>query len=109
MQWRQPKWEQMRFPFTKIMPTSTPTLTQLQRALASVVWILNPEIIVIGGGVAKAGALVFDPIRRSICSRTSRVFHEKLNVVPASLGNDAGIIGSAALASAQAASAAPLL
>ncbi len=71
---------------------------EIGAALSSVVWLLNPETIVIGGGVAKAGALIFEPIRRAIRARTSRVFHEYLHVVPAVLGNDAGIIGSAALA-----------
>lgn len=75
---------------------------EIGAALASVIWILNPETIVIGGGVAKAGALIFEPIRRAIRARTSRVFHEYLHVVPAELGNDAGIIGSAALAAATA-------
>jgi glucokinase len=82
---------------------------ELGTALASVVWLLNPETIVIGGGVAKAGAVLFEPIRRSISARTSRVFHEYLSIVPALLGNDAGIIGSAALALAESPSAAPLL
>lgn len=67
-------------------------------AMANLVWILNPEVIVIGGGVAKAGGLLFDPIRRSIAARTVELFHEHLRVVPAELGNDAGIIGNAALA-----------
>ena len=71
---------------------------EIGAALASVVWILNPDTIVIGGGVAKAGALLFDPISRSIQARTLRVIHEHLRVVPAILGNEAGIIGSAALA-----------
>jgi len=67
-------------------------------ALASVVWILNPDTIIIGGGVAKAGDLVFEPIRRTIRERTIDVFHQHLRVLPAALGNDAGIIGNAALA-----------
>lgn len=71
---------------------------EIGAALASVVWLLNPEIIVIGGGVAKAGAILFEPLRRSIRARTGRVFHEHLRVVAAEMGNDAGIIGSAALA-----------
>lgn len=71
--------------------------TEIGAALTSVVWVLNPDTIVIGGGVAKAGDLLFDPIRRTIQSRTHSVFHEKLRVVPALLGNDAGIIGNAAL------------
>ena len=52
----------------------------------------------IGGGVAKAGEYVFGPIRRVIEERTMKIFHEGLTIVPAKLGNDAGMIGSAALA-----------
>lgn len=69
---------------------------ELGAALASVVWIINPDTIVIGGGVAKAGDLLFEPARRSIRGRTSDL-HAKLRVVPAALGNDAGIIGNAEL------------
>jgi glucokinase len=66
--------------------------------LTNIVWLLNPDRIVIGGGVAKAGPLLFEPIKRTIRERTSAVYHEQLEVVPAELGNDGGIIGSAALA-----------
>ena len=66
--------------------------------LTNIVWLLNPDRIVIGGGVAKAGPLVFEPIKRTIRERISAVYHENLEVVPAELGNDGGIIGSAALA-----------
>jgi glucokinase len=72
--------------------------TELGAALASVVWLLNPDTIVIGGGVARAGELIFEPIRRTIRQRTSAVFREHLQIVPASLGNDAGIVGNAQLA-----------
>lgn len=66
--------------------------------LTNIAWLLNPDRIVIGGGVAKAGPLLFEPIKRTIRERTLAVYHEHLEVVPAELGNDAGIIGSAALA-----------
>ena len=72
--------------------------TKLGAALASVVWLINPDTIVIGGGVAKAGELLFAPIRRTIAARTVEVIHRDLRVIPAALGNDAGIIGSATLA-----------
>ena len=65
--------------------------------LCNIVWLLNPDRIVIGGGVAKAGEFVFGPIRRVIEERTMKVFHQGLTIVPAQLGTDAGIIGSAAL------------
>jgi glucokinase len=66
-------------------------------ALASAVWVLNPDTIVVGGGVAKAGELILDPIRRSVRSRTMALFHENLRIVGAELGNDAGVIGNAEL------------
>lgn len=67
-------------------------------ALVNAIWLLNPDAIVIGGGVAKAGDLLFDPIRRTVRERTLPLFHENLRIVPAALGNEAGIIGNAALA-----------
>lgn len=71
---------------------------ELGAALASVVWIINPDTIVIGGGVAKAGDLIFAPVLRTIRERTLDIIHNDLRVLPAALGNDAGIIGNAALA-----------
>jgi glucokinase len=67
-------------------------------ALANVVWLLNPDTIVLGGGVAKAGDLLFEPIRKTIQEVTMPTFYEGLKIVPATLGNDAGAIGSASVA-----------
>ena len=72
--------------------------TDVGAALVSGVWLLNPDTIVIGGGIAAAGDTIISPIRRTICERTSQFFHEELKVVQAALGNDAGIIGVAELA-----------
>ena len=74
------------------------TGVMLGSALSDVIWLLNPDAIVLGGGVAKAGELVFEPIRRTIRERTSPVFYETLTILPAELGNDAGIIGCGTLA-----------
>jgi glucokinase len=70
----------------------------LGAALADIVWLLNPDAIVLGGGVANAGELVFAPIHRTIRERTSTVLHERLEILPAELGHDAGLIGCGALA-----------
>jgi glucokinase len=67
-------------------------------ALCDIVWLLNPDRIVIGGGVGRAGEYVFGPIRRVLAERTMKIYHESLTIVPAMLGNDGGMIGSAALA-----------
>ena len=67
-------------------------------ALVNAIWILNPDAIVIGGGVANAGDLLFEPIRRIVRLRTTALFHDNLRIVPAALGNEAGMIGCATLA-----------
>ena len=74
------------------------TGVMLGAALVDVVWLLNPDAIVLGGGVAQAGELIFEPIRRTIRERTSPVFYENLEILPAELGHDAGLIGCGALA-----------
>ena len=65
---------------------------------SNVVWLLNPHRMVIGGGVAKAGDRLLGKIRNTIRERTEKTFWEHLEIVPATLGNDAGIIGAATLA-----------
>jgi glucokinase len=66
--------------------------------LTNIVWLVNPDRIVIGGGVAQAGERLFNYVRQTIRARCEKTFWEKLDVVPATLGNDAGIIGAATLA-----------
>lgn len=72
--------------------------TLLGTALASVVYLLNPDAIVIGGGVAHAGDVLFAPLRERMRSILSFEFYESLKILPAELGNTAGIVGGAALA-----------
>jgi glucokinase len=71
---------------------------EIGTALSNAVWLLNPDTIVIGGGVARAGELLFAPIRQTIRALTMPIFYENLVIVPAALGNDAGVIGSASVA-----------
>ena len=66
--------------------------------LTNVIWLVNPGRIVLGGGVSQAGERLIRYIRETIQSRCEKTFWEKLEVVPAALGNDAGIIGAATLA-----------
>lgn len=70
----------------------------LGTALAGIAWLLNPDAFVIGGGVAQAGDLLFDPLRRRVQGMVSSVVWEKLQILPARFSNEAGIIGNAALA-----------
>lgn len=68
----------------------------LGKGLGVVAGIINPEIFVIGGGVSKAGEVLFDYIKPAF-ERTT--FHGSRNVIfaLATLGNDAGIYGAARL------------
>lgn len=68
----------------------------LAAACISVVHILDPEVIAIGGGVCHAGEFLFEPLRKGIDKKC--FFSEHGKIVPAVMGNDAGIIGAAMLA-----------
>jgi glucokinase len=63
-------------------------------SLAGIVNLLNPDCIVIGGGVAKAGRLLFDTVKKTIRERAMSVQAKIVKVVPAKLGYDAGLIGA---------------
>jgi glucokinase len=66
-------------------------------ALTGVVNLLNPDCIVIGGGVAGAGRILFDKVRETITKRAMSVQARHVKVFKARLGSDAGIIGAAIL------------
>lgn len=65
--------------------------------LTSVINLLNPEKVIIGGGVAEAGDLLLDPIRKTIKERAMVVAGSAVEIVPAQLGNSAGVIGASML------------
>jgi glucokinase len=61
-------------------------------------WLLNPEAIVIGGGVAKAGDLLLSPLQKHLFSQLSGPFKDHLSILPARFGSEAGMVGAATLA-----------
>ncbi|HET7378251.1 MAG TPA: ROK family protein, partial [Anaerolineae bacterium] len=63
--------------------------------VANVLVSVGPRKVVIAGGVAKAGALLLDPIRRTVNERVRVMPVEQVQIVPAELGLNAGIIGAA--------------
>jgi glucokinase len=70
----------------------------LATVFAGITYCIQPQVFIVGGGVAQSGAVLFDPLRRHLQERLSRHFAERIQVKPATLGNDAGMIGSATLA-----------
>ena len=65
--------------------------------MSGVVDLLNPERLVIGGGMSDAGELLLKPIRQTIKERAMAVPNGAVKILKAELGNDAGIVGAAAL------------
>ncbi|MFC7466040.1 ROK family glucokinase [Brachybacterium sp. GCM10030252] len=73
--------------------------TWLGTGMASISALLDPEVIVVGGGVAAAGDLLLDPARRAYAANlTARTHRDLAPFVLAKMGNRAGIVGAADLA-----------
>ncbi len=66
-------------------------------AVAGAVTLLDLDVVVIGGGVAGAGAVLFDPIADGYARYAALDFASLPRVVPAMLGGDAGLVGAAAV------------
>jgi glucokinase len=71
----------------------------LAAGLKTVVMLLNPARIVIGGGIAKAGEALFAPLRAELRRQVTGWSGARLDVVPAWLGDDSVLWGALALAS----------
>ncbi len=65
--------------------------------MASVVNLLNPEKIIIGGGVADAGEYLLNPLSETLKKRAMKIAGETVKIVHAELGNTAGVIGASLL------------
>ena len=59
--------------------------------------VLNPERIILGGGIAQNKQLLFRPVIRTLKKKAFPIAGRSVKVVPALLGVDAGLIGAAAL------------
>ncbi len=67
-------------------------------ALANLVTTLNPGVIIVGGQVAEAGPLLFDPLRSAIRQYAMDVPGRAVRLAPAELGADAPLVGAVAMA-----------
>jgi len=65
-----------------------------------VVALADPQALVLGGFIASASDLLFEPLRADLSRRLPRPMIDALTIVPASLGADAPAIGAAHLAAA---------
>jgi glucokinase len=82
-------------------PVALATMRRAGRALglaiSSAAALCDLEVVTIGGGVSQAGPLLFDPLGETLRAYARLPFTRHLQVVPAALGQSAGLIGAAAL------------
>ncbi|WP_164958028.1 ROK family protein [Clostridium estertheticum] len=73
-------------------------LRYLGIGVTNIINTFDPDIVVIGGGVSKAGEIIFDKVKEVVNERGLKTMTAGCEIVPAKLGTDAGVIGAVALA-----------
>ena len=95
----------LRQEVSSVIDVVGPTLGELvtsKREIETVALADNGEIIVIGGGVSKAGDLLFEPARATVRARCmAQDYWRDTPIVPAALGDDVGLMGAIALVLSQ--------
>jgi glucokinase len=66
-------------------------------AIASATCLCDLEVVSVGGGLSQAGPLLFDPLEEALHAHARLGFARNVTVVPAALGQNAGLVGAAAL------------
>lgn len=67
-------------------------------AIASTAAICDVDLVVLGGGVARSGDVLFDPVKQALAEHVGLANLDALQVVPAAMGRDATVIGAGSLA-----------
>jgi len=65
--------------------------------VVSLVNIFAPEVVILGGGVAAAGEVLFSAVREEVKRKAMPPCNERVRIVPAAMGNSAGVVGAASL------------
>ncbi|MFJ5266122.1 ROK family protein [Streptomyces sp. NPDC088387] len=68
----------------------------LAAGIAATATLVEIDIAVVGGGVGKAGDVLFVPLRKALSDYATLSFVQRLTVTPAQMGTDAGLVGAAA-------------
>lgn len=69
----------------------------LGRAVASATALCDIDVVAVGGGLSQAGPLLFDPAEDAFRTHAGMEFTQKVRMVPAALGQQAGLVGAAGL------------
>jgi glucokinase len=65
--------------------------------IVNLLHLFNPQLVIIGGGVSHLGALLFDPIRRTVAERAIPAIADGVEILPAHLGDQVGLLGAIAI------------
>lgn len=74
------------------------TCRYLAIGIGNAITLLAPEIVIIGGGVAAAGDILFEPLRKLVPQYVSMIPADRINISPAELGAESGVRGALAIA-----------
>jgi len=74
------------------------TIEVLVAVIVNVLNVFNPALVILGGGVTRAGDLLFAPLRERALPATLGRQGQDARIVPAALGEDTGILGAVAVA-----------
>ena len=67
--------------------------------VSNIIALFDPDIVVISGGISKAGKVLFEPIKKTLAKKVFGAEYRTYKIVPARLGDDAGILGAVYFAS----------
>jgi glucokinase len=71
------------------------SIHHLAAAITSFINSFDPEVVILGGGIARAGTALFDPLARELDQLEWRPLNQRVQIIPAALGENAGAIGAA--------------
>lgn len=66
--------------------------------IMNLMYTLTPEAFIVGGGVARAGELLFEPLRDCLKRQLFHVHYQNLRILPARFGADSGLVGAGLMA-----------
>ncbi len=67
--------------------------------VSNIIALFDPDVVIISGGVSRAGRILFEPIRKTVRKRVLGAEHRNYKIIPGKLGDDAGVLGAVYFAS----------
>lgn len=72
-------------------------MKKLGVAIANLLHTFDPELVILGGQISEAGAVLFEPLKQTVAWRTRRLLGREVPIVPSGVADRSGIVGAASL------------